>query len=194
MKHFGRRTLWVAMAVAMAGAAAAEGTALTDSPPPPDDAAALTAITPTASQATGRGSVTNLPLPRYVTLKTGEGNARRGPSLTHRIDWVFTRAGMPLKITAEHEHWRRIEDSEGVGGWIHYALLSGSRSVQITEDMAEVRARPEAEAPVVMQAEVGVIAKLMECSADWCRVGVDGTRGWLRKSALWGADPGEIVE
>ena len=27
-----------------------------------------------------RGAVTNLPLPRYDTLKTGEGNARRGRS------------------------------------------------------------------------------------------------------------------
>ena len=45
---------------------------------------------------TRRGPVTNLPMPRYVSLKTSEGNVRRGPSLTHRIDWVFKRRGMPL--------------------------------------------------------------------------------------------------
>ena len=44
------------------------------------------------------GCVTNLPLPRFVSLKGSEGNARRGPGLTHRIDWVFTRAGMPLML------------------------------------------------------------------------------------------------
>ena len=49
-----------------------------------------------------RGPVTNLPLPRYVSMKAAEGNVRRGPSLTHRIDWVFKRRGMPLQITAEY--------------------------------------------------------------------------------------------
>jgi SH3-like domain-containing protein len=55
--------------------------------------------------AEDRGPVTNLPLPRFVSLKASEGNVRRGPSLTHRIDWVFTRRDMPLEITAEHGHW-----------------------------------------------------------------------------------------
>ena len=72
------------------------------------------------------GCVTNLPLPRYVSLKGSEGNARRGPGLTHRIDWVFTRAGMPLKITAEYENWRRVEDNEGAGGWVRSWGLSCS--------------------------------------------------------------------
>ena len=59
------------------------------------------------------GSATNLPLPRYVSLKASEGNVRRGPSLTHRIDWVFKRRDMPLQITAEHGHWRRVQDRDG---------------------------------------------------------------------------------
>ena len=54
------------------------------------------------------------------------------PGLTHRVDWVFTRAGMPLKITAEYENWRRVEDFEGAGGWVHYSLLSGVRTVMVT--------------------------------------------------------------
>jgi len=141
-----------------------------------------------------RGAVTNLPMPRYVTLKGSEGNARRGPSLTHRIDWTFTLSGMPLKITAEHENWRRVEDADGVGGWVHYALLSGTRSVLITEDMAEFRASPENAANVVLQAEYGVVVKLLECRAEWCRVAADGTRGWVRKASIWGVEPGEIID
>lgn len=141
-----------------------------------------------------RGSVTSLPLPRYVTLKGSEGNARRGPSLTHRIDWVFTRPGMPLRVTAEYDNWRRVEDAEGAGGWVHYALLSGTRAVLVTEDMAEIRARPDDAAEPVLQAEYGVVARLLECSADWCRIMADGTRGWVRKRSIWGVDPGEIIE
>jgi len=141
-----------------------------------------------------RGAVTNLPLPRYVTLKTSEGNARRGPGLSHRIDWVFTRVGMPLRVTAEYENWRRVEDAEGAGGWMHYALLSGTRSVLVARNLAELRSKPVDEVGVVMQAEAGVVGRLLECSRDWCRLSLDGDRGWVRKAALWGVEPDEVIE
>jgi SH3-like domain-containing protein len=140
------------------------------------------------------GCVTNLPLPRFVSLKGSEGNARRGPGLTHRIDWVFTRAGMPLKITAEFENWRRVEDSEGAGGWVHYSLLSGVRTALVTLDMAEFRDAPDDAASVIAQAELGVIARILECNPGWCRVAIDGQRGWVQTSAIWGVKPDEIVE
>jgi SH3-like domain-containing protein len=140
------------------------------------------------------GCVTNLPLPRFVSLKGSEGNARRGPGLTHRIDWVFTRAGMPLKITAEYENWRRVEDSEGAGGWVHYSLLSGVRTVLVTLDMAELRNQPSDDATVVAQAEMGVVGRILECNPGWCRVSLDGMRGWIKTSAVWGVKDGEIVE
>lgn len=141
-----------------------------------------------------RGSVTNLPLPRYVSLKGVEGNARRGPGLTHRIDWVFTRAGMPLKITAEYEHWRRVEDADGAGGWVHYSLLSGVRSALVAEDLADFRDAPKDDADVAFQAERNVVGWIQECLPDWCRLSVDGEKGWARKSALWGVDAGEVIE
>ncbi len=150
------------------------------------------ALADTVTDAAIRGAVTNLPLPRYVSLKTGEGNARRGPSLTHRIDWVFQRRDMPLMITAEFENWRRVEDSEGAGGWVHYSLLSGTRSVVVTTDLAELRQKPDSAAPPVAQAEAGVVAWLGECLPDWCQINADGTRGWVPKSAIWGVSAGEI--
>ncbi len=141
-----------------------------------------------------KGAVTNLPIPRYVTLKGGEGNARRGPGLTHRIDWVFVTSGMPLRVTAEHENWRKVEDAEGLGGWVHYSLLSGVRSVLIAQDMAEFRPKPDMAAGVAFQAEMGVIGRLLECSVDWCRVSTGGEKGWTPKSALWGVEPDEVLE
>jgi SH3-like domain-containing protein len=140
------------------------------------------------------GCVTNLPLPRFVSLKGNEGNARRGPGLTHRIDWVFTQAGMPLRITAEFENWRRVEDVEGAGGWVHYSLLSGARSVLVTLDMAELRDAPSESSTVVAQAEMGVVARLLECQPDWCRVAMEGQRGWMQKPAIWGVTADETFD
>ena len=169
---------------------AADGLEITPAAVAPDVAPAEKV----APRDPNRGSVTSLPLPRYVSLKTNEGNARRGPGLTHRIDWVFTRAGMPLRITAEFEHWRRVEDAEGVGGWVHYSLLSGVRTGLVMLDMAEFRTLPDLNAPVGFQAEMGVIGRILQCEPAWCRMSVDGQRGWVQSSALWGVGPGEVIE
>ncbi|WP_245999402.1 SH3 domain-containing protein [Paracoccus methylarcula] len=141
-----------------------------------------------------RGPVTNLPIPRYVSLKGSEGNARRGPSLSHRIDWVFRHAGMPLRVVAEFGHWRRVEDKDGAGGWVHYALLSGVRTAIVIQDMAELRTRPDAEADIVARAESGAIVRLGECNPGWCKISGGGERGWVPKTSIWGVDPDEIRE
>lgn len=151
-------------------------------------------LTTGAAGAQERGPETNLPIPRFVSIRAAEANVRRGPSLTHRIDWVFTRKDMPVEITAEHGHWRRVRDREGAGGWIHYSLLSGVRTVIVDDDMLPLRARPDPDSPVTAQLELGVIARLGDCGPDWCRLNVGGYRGWAPKSALWGVGADEILE
>ena len=138
------------------------------------------------------GSVTKLPIPRFVSLKAGEGNARRGPSLNHRIDWVFIRRDMPLEVIDEFGHWRRVRDREGFGGWIHRSLLSGARTVIVEEEMLPLLLRPDPEAPVNARAEAGVVARLGKCTLDWCRIVVDRHRGWVPKRAVWGVGPEEL--
>jgi len=146
------------------------------------------------ASAAERGGMTGLPLPRYVSLKASEANVRRGPSLTHRIDWVYKRRAMPLRITAEYGHWRRVEDRDGAGGWVHYALLSGVRTAIVERDLLDVHARPDPGAMVVARLEAGGIARLSECDAEWCAVSVEGHSGWTRKAGLWGVDPQERVD
>ncbi len=183
------------------GLASGDGTARAETPQTapspaaaPEPASAVDDPQPATPRDPGLGPVTHLPLPRYVSLKTNEGNARRGPGLTHRIDWVFTRAGMPLKVTAEFEHWRRVEDQDGAGGWVHYSLLSGVRTVLVLKDIAEFRDDPSPDGNVVYQAERNVIGKLLAATEGWARVSVEGEKGWVRKADLWGVDPGEILD
>lgn len=154
-------------------------------------AAAQEEVVPASSDPT-RGAVTNLPIPRYVSLKANEANVRRGPSLSHRIDWIFTRPDMPLQVVGEYGHWRRVIDREGMGGWVHYSLLSGRRTVIVDEDMLPIRSQPDPQATENAVLELGVIAELDECTIDWCKLYAGGYRGWAPKSALWGVDPDEI--
>ncbi|SMO85083.1 SH3 domain-containing protein [Ruegeria faecimaris] len=147
-----------------------------------------------ASAQDKRGQVTNLPLPRYVSMKAAEGNVRRGPSLSHRIDWVFKRRGMPLQVTAEYGNWRKVQDRDGAGGWVHYALLSGVRTVLIESDLLPVYSNPDPNSQVSARFETGVVARLGTCTIEWCRISAGGYRGWALKSNLWGVDPSEIRE
>lgn len=168
-------------------------------------AVALLCASPALAQQTAQAAVdtqtapdigpeTNLPMPRYVSLKSSEVNVRRGPSLSHRIDWVFQRRNMPLQVVAEYGHWRRVIDREGQGGWVHYTMLSGSRTVIVDEDMMVLRARPDASAPENAILEAGVIAELDECNLSWCWLKAGGYKGWAPKSVLWGVEPDEIRE
>ncbi len=152
----------------------------------------LAALTSAVAAEEKKGPVTNLPLPRFVSLKASKANVRRGPSRTHRIDWVFTRRNMPIQVTAEYEHWRRVRDIEGAGGWVHYSLISGVRTVIIETDMLPLTARPGDNTPVTARLELGVIAKLEECNIDWCKLNAGGYKGWTRKQHLWGVLPDEI--
>lgn len=140
------------------------------------------------------GVNSGLPIPRFVSLKYSEVRARRGPSELHRIDWLYQRRGLPMRVTAEFEHWRRVEDAQGEGGWIHYSQLSGTRTLQVLADSVTLYSRPNTGAGQVAILEANVIAHIMECGPDWCRLSIDGTRGWADRAALWGLLPGEILD
>ena len=162
-------------------------------------AAALAAAPPAGAQQaeTGQetlGPVTNLPLPRYVSLRSSEINVRRGPGLDYRKDWVFRRAGLPVRVVEEYGDWRRIVDRDDAGGWVFHAMLTGRRTVLVVEDRVTLRKEPAETAPATAVAEQGVVAILETCNPDWCEIQASGYSGWVRKASLWGIDPGEVVE
>ena len=152
------------------------------------------AVLPVAVAQETVGTVTKLPLPRYVSLRSSEINVRRGPGLDYRKDWVFHRTGLPVKIVDEYGDWRRIVDKDEAGGWVFHAMLTGRRTVLIVEDGVTLRDEPAETAEASAVAEQGVVARLESCAPDWCEIEADGYSGWVRKTSLWGVDPGEVVE
>ena len=136
-----------------------------------------------------RGKVTNLPLPRFVSLRAEAANVRRGPSTSHRVDWRLLRRGWPLEVTAEHGQWRRVRDAEGAEGWVHQSLLSGTRTVVVAGDeLVPLRAARSDASAVVAFIEPGVVARLETCEDEWCEVEAGGAGGWVPEGALWGVD------
>ena len=140
------------------------------------------------------GPVTRLPMPRFVSMKASQGRVRRGPGLAYKIDWVFVRKDLPLEVTGEYEHWRRVRTFDGTGGWMHYSLLSGARYVIVVANEVPLRVRPDQEAAMAARVEREVVAELEVCTLDWCRIRVGKFAGWVLKDSIWGIYPAELHE
>lgn len=138
--------------------------------------------------------VTGLPVPRFVTLRSGEVNVRTGPGVRYPVEWVFTRKEMPVEITAEFDTWRRIRDWEGSEGWVHQSMLSGKRGVVVLGAQRTIRKEPSTDAPMVARAQPGVMGWLSKCRGEWCQVDLKGYKGWLKRGDVWGVYPDEKFE
>lgn len=146
------------------------------------------------------GSVTGLPIPRYVSLKSDRVNLREGPSKDHRTSWVFQRAGLPVEITAEFETWRRVRDADGSEGWVLHSLLSGRRTAlvapwsKVKDEVFTLHASADAGSAVTARLQPGVIVNVVNCANSWCRVGVAKMNGYIKQERLWGVYPNEKVD
>jgi SH3-like domain-containing protein len=133
------------------------------------------------------GSVTNLPIPRFVSLRSDAVSVRAGPGKRYPVKWMYQRQGYPVQIVQEFDTWRKIQDADGDAGWVHQSLLSGNRYVLVGGQLpVALRRKPDDHARVVAQLEPGVVAKFNECKQNWCDVSVSGYDGWLLKNLLWG--------
>ncbi len=168
-------------------------------------AAALGTAAPAGAVAdTPQGSVSGLPIPRYVSLKTDRVNLREGPSKDHRTAWVFQRAGLPVEITAEFEVWRRIRDAGGTEGWVLHSLLSGRRTAVVMPwaknavEPLPLFDRQDEKGTVVAQLQPNVITSVKSCTGGWCRVSIAqpgrDISGFIKQDRLWGVYPNEKLE
>jgi SH3-like domain-containing protein len=144
------------------------------------------------------GAVSGLPIPRFVSLKSDRVNVRSGPNKDQEVRWVYTRAGMPVEITAEFENWRRIRDWEGAEGWVYHSLLSGKRTAVVVptlkDELVPLFESPETTAPVAARLQSGVLTQIKSCTGKWCQVFGKNFSGWIAQERLWGAYPNEKVE
>ena len=139
------------------------------------------------------GRMTGLPLPRFVSLGADEVNLRFGPGEAYPIAWILAREGLPVEIVEEFDTWRKVRLHDGDLGWIHASLLSSRRTVLVADEVRALRQNPDREARIVLRAEPGVIGELLDCDDSWCRVEIDGRRGWLQRVEIWGVLPAEMV-
>lgn len=151
-----------------------------------------------SSQGITRGP-SGLPLPRFVSLKSGRVNSRIGPGLNYSVDWLYLKSGLPMEIIQEYDNWRRVRDADGAEGWINQSLLSGRRTAIAApwhkgkSARIELFAEPDSGGRPVAILEPGVIGTIKQCTGEWCEMTFEGHTGWIDQTLVWGAYPGEIV-
>jgi SH3-like domain-containing protein len=164
----------------------------------------LFAVSPAWSQPTNdrqlhhpatTGSETGFPLPRFASLKADVVNLRRGPGQRYPIDWVYHRVHLPVLIIREFDVWRQVRTPDHQQGWVHASLLSGHRSFFVTGHGTVMRASPDVHAHRVAYLKVGVVGRILSCSAssNWCHCNADGYEGYIPRADFWGTLPGEPV-
>lgn len=126
-------------------------------------------------------------VPYWATIRASELNMRVGPSADYKIDWVYRRPGLPVKVIRLMEGWRLIEDPDGTKGWVVARLLSPDRgAIVIGEALADMREDAAMDAAVKWRAEPGVVGTLGSCDEGWCEFAVGSRNGFVLESRLWG--------
>jgi len=136
----------------------------------------------------GRPTPSGQPVPRWLSLKSSEVRARSGPGLDYSILWEYRASGLPVQVVAETTEWRKICDPGGAVAWVHRSVVSSRRSVLNTSDAeVPIRTGRSDTAPLRARLSPHSLAAMDACDDGWCEVRVHRLRGWVRQSAVFGA-------
>lgn len=126
-------------------------------------------------------------VPYWASMSKDKANVRVGPGLDYRINWVYQRRGLPVKVVRTMDGWRLIEDPDGAKGWLLSRFLSRARYAIVRGEIAEIREKSDGTGRLLWRAEPGVVGQLGDCKAGWCQFDVGGRKGWVNRARLWGA-------
>lgn len=109
------------------------------------------------------------------------------PSVKARKLYVASRH-LPVEVVVNIEGWAKVRDSSGDLAWVEKKALAETRFVVVVAPLADVRLAPDANAPLVFQAQRQVVLELLEpVNADWIRVQHrDGQSGFVKSAQVWG--------
>jgi SH3-like domain-containing protein len=116
------------------------------------------------------------------------------PSAHAKPLYVYGRE-VPVESLVTVEGWTKIRDASGTMGWMQNQSLSDKRMLVVRAPGADVRAAPDASAPIVFRADRDVLLELAEPAASpaatatpgWVKVRHrDGQSGYLRLAQVFG--------
>jgi SH3-like domain-containing protein len=94
----------------------------------------------------------------------------------------------PLEVLVKLDQWTKVRDVGGEVAWVENRLLGDRRTALVTVPLADVRAAPNLQAPLVFEAYKQVLLEVVEPPAgEWVKVRHrDGQQGYIRTAHVWG--------
>ena len=83
----------------------------------------------------------------------------------------------PLEVIVPVEGWSKVRDAGGTIGWVERKSLGDRRTLVVRATLAEVRANPDDNAPLVFRAEQNVLLDLAEPAPS---AGATSMPGWVK--------------
>lgn len=126
--------------------------------------------------------------PYWASIRAGEVNMRAGPGEDYRINWVYRRPQLPIKVLRMMEGWRLVQDPDGAQGWMLARFLTRERSAMVRgKGLAEMREQGGSGGKLLWRVEPGVVVRLGDCGEGWCAVTIAERAGYIMQERLWGA-------
>ncbi|MDF2638505.1 MAG: hypothetical protein K0R64_1489 [Novosphingobium lindaniclasticum] len=130
-------------------------------------------------------------VPYWASVDTDRANLRVGPGESYKIDWVYRRLHLPVKVLRREGPWRLVEDPDGTKGWMRDLLLSRQRSALVRgpggKALVKMHAAASSASPMLWRIEPGAVGILGDCKEGWCPLDVEGHKGYVEQEMLWGA-------
>jgi SH3-like domain-containing protein len=107
-----------------------------------------------------------------------------------RADRLFVASRFyPFEVVVKLDQWTKVRDANGEVAWIENSALGERRTVMVSVPVADVRAAPNPQAPLVFEAYKQVLLDALEPpSGGWIKVRHrDGQEGYVRTEQVWGA-------
>ena len=134
-------------------------------------------------------------MPYWASISSGRAMMRTGPGRNYPGIWLYVRRDLPVRVVAIYREWRRIQDPDGASGWMLASLLSETRTAIVRgQGLKPLHAQPDERSSVRFRAEPGVIGRLSQCEAGWCRFQVGDRGGYIRADFLWGLNRNEAID
>ena len=106
-----------------------------------------------------------------------------------RADKLFVASRFyPFEVLVKLDQWTKVRDANGEVAWVENKALGEQATVLVTVPLADVRAAPNAQSPLVFEAYKQVLLEVVEAPAEgWVKVRHrDWQQGFIRAAHVWG--------
>jgi len=142
-----------------------------------------------AGPGQARQTPSGLPIPRYVSLKFAQVNARGGPGDDYRLLWVYRAKGLPLQVIEETPDWRKVCDPTGAIAWVKATGVDGRRTViRLKDEPLPLLDKPSEGGKTKAALAGRAVTFLDRCEKGWCRLKSKAGGGWTPAAEVWGTD------